>query len=116
MATYKCYRWGKCDVLWKNANWKWSECQLIEEIISAPSHVGVDASQIIPPWLREEQEHLTQQDKEKRQRFIRLMCRVKGYPEYDERKEVMENIKVTIDDVKFVVKKVAGVDLIVTEE
>ena len=89
---------------------------MIEEIITVRPHVGVDASQILPPWLKEEQERLTQQDREKRQRFIRLMCRVRGYPEYDERKEVMENIKVTIDDVKFVVKKVAGVDLIVTEE
>jgi hypothetical protein len=110
MATYKCYRWGKCDVLWKNANWKWSECQLIEEIISAPSHVGVDASQIIPPWLREEEEILNQLDREKRRRFIRLMCRVKNV-EYKEEKLKKENIKISIDDIKLVVKAVANVDL-----
>lgn len=87
----------------------------MQEIISGPPIVGVDATQLIPSWLREE-ETFNPLNVAKRKRFIRLLCKVKGEPEYDESKEVKENIKITIEDVQLVVKKVAGVDLIITEE
>ena len=113
MATYKCYRWSAANVKWSAANWTWRDCQIVSEIISLPSTTGVDASQLMPKWLQEE-ETLNPLDVEKRKRFIRLLCKVQG-TNYDESKEVRGDVKVTIDDVKLVVRAVAGVELITTE-
>jgi hypothetical protein len=107
-----CYKWGECDVLWKNANWRWSECQLVDEIIGG-IRPGVPGDLVQPQWL---QEPKTEEDKRKRKRFIRLICKVKGYPEFDEKKEVRENIKITIEDIRLVVRAVKGIDIQVIEE
>jgi hypothetical protein len=113
MASYKCYRWSTANVLWRNANWTWADCSLVQEIISLPQTTGVDASQLMPKWLGEE-ETFNPLDIEKKKRFIRLLCKVQG-TSYDESKEVRDDVKVTIDDVKLVVRMVAGVELITTE-
>lgn len=116
MATKVCYKWGcptqPFSVLWKDANWLWSECQLVQEIIS--QHVGIDPTNenFFPKWI---DDPTTALDKEKRKRFIRLLCKVKG-EDYDESKVVRDDIKISVADIKIVVKKVAGVDLIITEE
>lgn len=90
------------------ANWKWSECQLVAEILTN-LYPGVPGEEALPSWLQEEP--YNPYDKQKRERFIRLLCKVKGYPEYDEKKKVRDDIKVTIDDVALVVKKVSGIDI-----
>lgn len=102
-----CPIWNKTDVRWKNANWTWSECRLVEEIIS--NHVGIDASLIGeelqgPAWLR---------DEKKKIRLIRLICKVKG-EEFDESKEI-KDIKISIKDIKLVVKTVANIELNIKE-
>jgi hypothetical protein len=60
-------------------------------------------------------EPISPTQREKRKRFIRLLCKVKGESEYDEKKPVNENIVVSVDDIKLVVKTVAGIDLNVKE-
>jgi hypothetical protein len=92
------------------ANWKWSECQLVEELLSG-FHPGVPGDKAVPPWLREEEHPHNPYEKDKRERFIRLLCKVKGYPEYDEKKKVRDDIKVTIDDVALVIRTVSGIDI-----
>lgn len=103
-----CFKWGNCNVLWKLANWKWSECALIEDIIKG---YGPGAPPIFPAWLREDTK-----EEEKRKRFIRLLCKVRGEPPYDEKKEVKTNIKITAKDIEMVVKAVSGIDVTITEE
>lgn len=110
-----CYKWGECNVLWKNANWKWSECQLVDEIIGVLTRPGVPGEVALPPWLQEEKPY-DPYDKEKRERFIRLLCKVKGEPEYNEKKKVRTDIKITLDDVKMVTRAVRGIDIQVLEE
>lgn len=107
MAVF-CYRWGNCNVPWNLADWKWSECQIVADIISG---FGGNAAPNIPDWLKEDKK-----DEEKRKRFIRLLCKVKGEPLYDEKKEVKTDIKITAKDVEMVVKAVAGIDVTITEE
>ncbi len=108
---YLCYKWGSCSVPWNMADWTWSECALIQEIISG-NPPGVPGELALPPWLREEETFgLKKDEKEKRERFIRLLCKVRGEPEYDEKKKVREDIKVTIEDVKLVIKTVSGIDI-----
>lgn len=102
---------------WNMANWKWSECKLVEELL-AGIRPGVPGELALPPWLREEETFgLKKDEKDKRERFIRLLCKVKGYPEFDEKKKVREDIKVTTDDVALVIKTVSGIDIkAITEE
>lgn len=107
MALF-CYRWGNCDIPWNLANWTWSECQLVSEILGG---FAGNARPNIPDWLRDEK-----RDEEKRKRFIRLLCKVKGEPLFDEKKEVKTDIKVTANDIEVVIKAVAGIDVTVTEE
>jgi hypothetical protein len=102
-----CRKWGSTDVRWKDANWLWSECQLVEEIISIIGQGGVDASKIAEELWRDEK------DREKKKRFIRLICKVKNET-YNEEKEV-KDFKIKIEDVKLVVRAVAGIELEIKE-
>lgn len=95
--------WDTTNVQWQNANWTFSECQLVEEIVKTYS--GVDASKFFEepysPWSR---------DKEKKKRLIKLICKIKGI-EFSSEKEKLENIKISVEDIKLVVKTVSGVEL-----
>jgi len=94
-----CHRWGFTNILWRNSNWKWPDCQLIAEVVS---YLGVDASLIgKPPW----------EDEVKRKRLIQLICKVKGEDEYNSTKEKRENIKITAEDIKLVVKTILDIDV-----
>lgn len=121
MARYICYKWNCIDsaanVWWNQANWWWSECQLVEEIVGGLPTTGVPGEWALPPWLQEDQyDPYNQKQKEKRERFIRLIAKVKGYPEYDDKAKVRDDIKISIDDIKLVVKAVKGIDVQITEE
>jgi hypothetical protein len=111
-----CYTWGKADVLWKEANWKWGECLLVEEVVSGfiGNPPGVPGEWAQPSWLQDEKIH-DPYEKEKRKKFIRLICKVKK-EKYDEEKLVREDIKISLDDVKMVVKAVKGIDIQIMEE
>lgn len=102
-----CYKWGGCNIQWNLANWTWSECQLVSDIISG---FGPGAPPAFPDWLTE-----SSKDEEKKRRFIRLLCKVKNEPKFDETKEV-KNIKIKIEDIKIVVKAVSGIDIDIKEE
>jgi len=110
-----CYKWGKCPVLWKDADWTWGECRLVDEIVSGIPNDGVPGEWAQPPWLQEEKPW-DPYNQEKRKRFIHLLRRLKGEPDFDEQKEVNPNIKITLNDIKFVVKSVKGIDIQVIEE
>ena len=52
-------------------------------------------------------------DEEKRKRFIKLVCKVKGYDKYSKQKTIRNDIEITAEDVNLVVESVLGIDLIV---
>jgi len=107
-----CAVWGETDVLWKNANWKWSECT---SSAAPPTDIlalrlGVDATTLIQPWMQEETWTAYRTSSlDKRKRLIKLICKVKGQ-KYDEEKEI-KDFKVTIGDIRMVVKAVSNIDL-----
>jgi len=107
MALF-CYRWGNCDISWDLANWTWSECQLVEDIIQG---FGSSAKPFLPDWLNTPAE-----ENEKKKRFIRLLCKIKDGSRYDETKEVKTDIVVNARDVELVIKAVAGIDITIAEE
>ena len=108
--TQICYKWGNANIPWKNANWLWSECQVVQDILTGlevGNRPGVDATTLIQPWLEEPWNPY--RSGEKKKRLIKLICKVKGI-EYEEEK-AMKDFKVTADDIKLVVRTVSGVDL-----
>lgn len=100
--TRICNLWSNAGVLWKNANWKWSECQIATELVQL--YTGVDASRI-------QEELLWRNEPEKRKRLIKLICKVKK-EEYSEEKEKRDEIRININDIKLVVKSVLDIELI----
>jgi len=50
---------------------------------------------------------------EKKRKFIRLVCKVKGIETYSGQKTIREDITITADDVKLVAKEVLGIQLTV---
>ena len=114
MALF-CYRWGNANIPWNMANWLWSECQTVQEILTGiGNRPGVDASTLIQPWLDEPWNPYRAgenppQGNSKRLKLIKLICKIKGQ-KFEEEK-MMKDFKVTADDIKLVVKTVSGVDL-----
>jgi len=108
-----CHRWGSTNIKWKDANWKWSECQLVAEIVEFLG--GIDATTLIPPWLRTPQQEIEEipyweRNKEKKKRLIKLICKVKGEV-FDESKMVRDDIKIKAEDIKLIVKSVLGIEI-----
>lgn len=98
--TYICHRWVFTNVLWKDANWTWSECQIIQDLLTLQPD-GVDATTLIQPWLVEPWNPY--RTGEKKKKLVRLICKIKGV-EYDESKQ-SKNFTVTVDDIKLVINK-----------
>jgi len=106
---YVCYTWGECPVLWSSADWTWDECQLVVELVE----VGAKAED--PPWLKQPWEPETwdpfKNQPQKQEKLIEILCKIKG----EEYKKTInkKDFKITINEVKLLIKKVLNVDLIV---
>ena len=92
-------------ITWDEANFKWNDnphiWNLVLEIVEAiESGVGVS-------------EAVEQLEPEKKKRFIRLVCKVKGIETYSGQKTIKDDIKISADDITLVIKEVLNVDLTV---
>jgi hypothetical protein len=74
----------------------WNDVALLIEIISGGPEGG-GAREVL-------------KDKEKKKRFITLWCKVKGYDETKQIKEV-KNVKITAHDVEMVIKEILGINV-----
>ena len=94
-------KWEDADFKWNNNPYKWDEVQLVEEVVDAIDGNGgiADAIQQLSP--------------EKKKRFIKLICKVKGIETYSGQKTIRDDIEVDAKDVELVVKEVLGIDLTV---
>ena len=91
MSRIICYKWGCPDipanVWWNSANWLWSECQLVDEIVT-----GIIGEEALPEWLAEDYDpYANRLNTQKREKFIRLLRKVKGEPNFDSKKEKKES-------------------------
>ena len=57
--------------------------------------------------------NVNQLDPEKKKRFIKLICKVKGIETYSGQKTIRDDINVSVEDIELVVKEVLGIDLTV---
>ena len=103
-------KWEDADFKWEKAptndaavRYTWDEVILVEEIVDDSG--GASGSDIL--W------HVDQADPDKKRRFIKLVCKVKGIETYSGQKTVREDIEITAEDCELVVKEVLGIDLTV---
>lgn len=106
MTRYICHIWSDTAINWNLADWKWSECQLVQEII-----YGAPGEQVLPSWLQEPYDPYNRQHQEKRKRFVEMIAKVKNEPEFKSKREINENVKISVKDIEMVVKKVSGIDI-----
>ena len=94
-------KWEDADFKWNDNPYKWDEVQLVEEVVDAIEANGgiADAIQQLSP--------------EKKKRFIKLICKVKGIETYSGQKTIRDDINVDAKDIELVVKEVLGVNLTV---
>jgi len=94
-------KWEDANFKWSDNPHKWDDVQLVEEVVDAIQANGgiADAIQQLSP--------------EKKKRFIKLICKVKGIETYSGQKTIRDDIKVDAKDIELVVKEVLGIDLTV---
>ena len=92
-------------IKWNEANFKWEDnphiWNLVVEIVEAiEAGAGIiEAVQKLEP--------------EKKKRFIKLVCKVKGIETYSGQKTIRDDIEVSAEDIELVIKEVLGIDLTV---
>ena len=98
-------KWEDADFKWELAptdtdadRYTWDEVLLVEEILDSGGGIF---------------EAIDKLDPEKKARFIKLVCKVKGIETYSGQKTIREDIEVTAKDIEMVVKEVLGIDLTV---
>jgi hypothetical protein len=102
---YRCLKWDDTEcVLWNDSVFTWSDCILIEEIIPPDLPDNIGAPVPMPLWATSSLDELDEKDKKKKKRIIQLITYVKDQRIIEE-KEV-QDMKIDIDDVKLVKKKI----------
>ena len=117
MATITKIKWEDADFKWNIAPpsedfkpgfkassfpFTWDDVALVEEVVEAVQEAGgsvIDGISKLKP--------------EKKKRFIKLICKVKGIETYSGQKTIRDDINVSAEDVEFVIKEVLGIDLTV---
>ena len=108
----KKIKWETADFKWEFAPpeqgigadvipYTWDDVRFVDELLSQ----GASGEEIAY--------HIDQQEPEKKSRFIRLVCKVRGIETYSGQKTIRDDIKVSSKDVELVVKEVLGIDLTV---
>ena len=95
MATTEL-TWEGSTWLWGNNDFTWGEINLAKKVEEGKSS--------------EYKKSLT---KDEQKRFVKLVCKVKGIETYSGQKTIDDDITVSAEDVKLVIKEVLGVDLTV---
>jgi hypothetical protein len=113
MANTKI-KWEKADFRWEKAPgnpdpdldgsvvpYTWDDVTLLEDLLSQ----GASGEEIAY--------HVDQLDPDKKKRFIKLVCKVKGIETYSGQKTIRDDIDITAGDCELVIKEVLGIDLTV---
>ena len=99
-------KWEDANFLWNNNPYLWNEVEIVKKVVPKE---GGGAYEV---WERVKK--LTPEEKKK---FIQVIIKVKGNQEYSsphiytEKKEIQNDLDVTVEDVKLVVEAVLGIKL-----
>ena len=110
MANTKI-KWGEAEFKWNFASgtqlsdgvkpYTWDDVTLLEDLLSQ----GASGSELAY--------HVEQLEPDKKKRFIKLVCKVKGLETYSGQKTIRDDIKISANDCELVIKEVLGIDLTV---
>ena len=103
MVTRVPFQWNNANFAWETNPFPnqsrnpftWDDCALIVEVLEGLA-TGKSSEDL---W----------KDKEKKKRFIKLLCKIEG-KEYKETKEVIDR-KIRISDIALVAKEVLGINI-----
>jgi len=108
MALGEKIKWEKANFKWEKAptdetqtRYTWDDVRVIEQLVSD----GATGEEILY--------NVEKLDPEKKKRFIKLVCKVKGIETYSGQKTIRDDIEITAEDCELVVKEVLGIDLTV---
>jgi len=114
MAKITYIKWKDADFKWNIAKgddayenhtgrrpFTWDEVFLVESVVTG----GAELPEIAY--------NVNQLDPEKKKRFIKLVCKVKGIETYSGQKTIRDDIEITAEDCELVIKEVLGIDLTV---
>ena len=97
--------WEDANFKWNENPYKWDEVQLVTQVVAAAASAGAGGDEIV--------KYVDALEPEKKKRFIKLICKVKGIETYSGQKTIRDDIKVNAEDIELVVKEVLGIDLTV---
>ena len=89
------FKWNTANFQWDDNPYTWDDCAITQEVVDV-IQAGGSYQEVF-------------KDKEKKKKFIKLICKVEGV-EYKETKEIKER-QIRITDVALVAKEVLGVDI-----
>tara|TARA_R110002020_G_scaffold49287_2_gene140335 strand:- start:606 stop:932 length:327 start_codon:yes stop_codon:yes gene_type:complete len=95
--------WDNANFTWDNNSHTWDEVVLVEKAIKT----GTDGSYPEDP-VKALDTNLTDDEK---QRFVKLICKVKGIETYSGQKTINNDINITAKDIQLVAQKVLGIDI-----
>jgi|TARA_E500000305_G_C3912976_1_gene184270 hypothetical protein len=108
MAFGDKIKWKDADFKWEKAptdgtqpRYTWDDVRVVEQVVSD----GASSQEVL--W------NVEQLESEKKKRFIKLVCKVKGIETYSGQKTIRDDIEITAEDCELVVKEVLGIDLTV---
>ena len=93
--------------VWGNILDTWGDYQLVEEVAAI---IDVDGSS---SWEKRKKrqgilDNYLDKEPEKKKRLIHLICRIEGVKVYDDKKEVNDEIEVSVEKVEMLIKEVIG--------
>ena len=89
------------NVVWGDNSYTWGDVKFISDIADGIGTGGRRARQ-------DRLDKLLDKDPEKKKRLIHLICRIDGTKVYDGKKEVKEEVDVTVEKVEMLIKEVLG--------
>ena len=92
--------WDKANVIWSNNSFTWDEVQLAEELQQLVRGGGDFIEEIY------------KYDTNKRNKLIKLTLKVQGNTITESKKKEIKQYKIKAKDIKIVVKKVLGTEII----
>mgnify|MGYP001156883364 CR=1 FL=1 len=95
-------KWTDADTTWAEMNQIWS---LVEEVVTVVEE-GVGGS--TPKARKKRLEKFLAQEPEKKKKLIHLICRIEGVKVYDDKKEVQDDVQVTLEKVEMLAEQVLG--------
>jgi len=92
-------RWKNAGLLWNDNPYTWDDV--------------FDATDMLDHFSDHDGSWLGEIEPEKKRRYIKLICKVKGIETYSGQKTIRDDIEITAEDVKLVAKEVLGIELTV---